>query len=146
MTIRYEHAVEVECTPSVAFAFLDDLPRTPQWLEPCTKLEKIVPGPNQVGDKLHYEYSQGGQKGTMQGEIVERVPDQKLVCKYIDKMMEVIVDFTIVPAGQNTQLVHVITMNPQSFMMKMMTPLIRRAVPKQTIDAMNEIKRMIEKV
>ncbi len=144
MTIRYEHAIEVNCSPSQAFAFLDDLPRTPQWLGPCTKLEKVSPGPNQVGDQLRYEYSQSGQSGTMQGEIVERVTDQKLVCRYFDNMMEVVVDFSILPAGQHTRLEHVITMTPQSFMMKMMSPLIRRAVPKQTSDAMNAIKQMIE--
>ncbi len=143
MTIRYEHAIEVECSPSTAFAFLDDLPRTPQWLGPARNWKssfRAKPG----GDKLHYEYSQAGQNGTMQGEIVERVVDQKLVCKYIDKMMEVIVDFSIVPNGEHTRLEHVITMTPQSFMMKMMAPMIRLAVPKQTTDAMSEIKRMIE--
>src|SRR5271167_4913415 len=97
MPIRCEHSVDVDASPERAFGSLDDLSQTPKWLGPCTALEKLSPGPNAVGDKLKYSYKQGGRAGTMDGEIVNRTPNEKLVCHYFDTMMDVVVDLRVSP-------------------------------------------------
>lgn len=144
MAMTCEHTVEVECSAEQAFKLLDDLPRTPEWLGPCTAIEKQTRGPNEVGDRLKYSYSQGGRAGVMDGEILARVPNEKLVCKYYDKMMEVVVDFTIAQTTDKARLHHVITITPKTLVSKLMAPLIRRALPKQTHQAMASIKHILE--
>lgn len=144
MSIQCERAVEVKCSAEQAFALLDNLPRTPEWLGPCTAIEKLQPGPNQVGDRLKYSYIQSGHAGVMDGEILARVPNEKLVCKYFDKMMEVVVDFTISQRSDAVQLHHVITITPKTMMAKLMTPLIRSSLPKQTEKAMSSIQSLLE--
>lgn len=89
MPVQCEQTIDVSVGASQAFALLDDLPRTPEWLGPCVALEKLAPGPNTLGDKLKYTYQQGGRKGVMQGEIVAREPDRKLTCRYHDTMASI---------------------------------------------------------
>ncbi len=144
MPIRCEHTVDVDASPERAFALLDDLPQTPKWLGPCTALEKLSPGPNAVGDRLKYSYKQGGRAGTMDGEIVTRKPNEKLVCRYFDRMMEVVVDLRVSATKTGSRLTHVITITPLTLMGKLMSPCIRLALPKQTRQAMASLKGMLE--
>jgi len=142
--IRCEHSVDVKASPERAFALLDDLSQTPKWLGPCTAIERLSPGPNAVGDKLKYSYKQGGRTGTMDGEILARTPNEKLIVRYFDKMMEVLVDFKVSPISSGSRLTHVITITPQTFMAKLMSPFIRMALPKQTRQAMESLKGMLD--
>jgi len=144
MALQCNHSVEVHCSPEKAFAFIDDLPQTPKWLGPCTAIEKLSPGPNAVGDKLKYSYNQGGKDRTMEGEILERVEPSKLVCRYFDSMFEVLVDLNVQKSPSGAVLQHVITMTPKSFFAKLLSPLIRMGLPKQTRDAMAALKSLLE--
>ncbi len=74
MTIRYEHEEIIHTTPELAFAAIDDLPRTAEWLPPCVSLAKEGAGPNTVGDKLRYVYKQGGREAEMDGAILRACP------------------------------------------------------------------------
>ena len=144
MPILCEHSIEVHSTPERAFALLDDLAQTPKWLGPCTAIEKLVPGPNAVGDKLKYSYQQGGRAGIMDGEILVRTPSEKLVFHYVDRMMDVSVDLSIVPIQGGSKLTHIITITPLTFMGKIMSPCIRLTLPKQTRQSMENIKKLLE--
>lgn len=144
MALQCNHSVEVHCSPEKAFSFIDDLPQTPKWLGPCTAIEKLNPGPNAVGDKLKYSYNQGGKDRTMEGEILERVEPSKLVCRYFDSMFEVLVDLNVQKSPSGAVLQHVITMTPKSFFAKLLSPLIRMGLPKQTRDAMAALKSLLE--
>ena len=143
MPISCEHSIDIPVTPERAFALIDDLPQTPKWLGPCRSLEKVTPGPNAVGDKLRYAYSQGGRSGTMDGEILERTANEKLVCRYRDAQMEVLVDLRVSPITGGARLTHVITIIPQTLMGKLMTPMIQMALPKQTKEAMDNLKQLL---
>lgn len=145
MSIAYEHSVEVQCSVNQAFDLIDDLPRTPEWLGPCTKLENVTSkSGNSVGDKLKYSYKQGGQAGVMDGEIVTLDRDRRHVCRYYDKMFEVVVDLRVSSHGNGCRLTHLITMTPKTFIGRMMSPLIRMGLKKQTVDAMNSLKTLLE--
>ena len=143
MPIEFDHAIDVPQDPATVFAFLDDLSLTPQWLEPCVSLVKITPGPNVVGDKLKYTYNQAGRAGEMDGEITARDVNQRLAFRYGDDQFELTIDFRMAAEGTGTRLSQLIAITPLSFMTKMMTPMIRGALPKQTITAMEKVKEML---
>ncbi len=145
MPIRYEYSVDVACSPAQAFALIDDLPKTPQWLAICISLEKLSPGPNKVGDKLKYVHQQGGRSAVMDGVITERVPNEKLTCQYDDKMFQIVIDFNISATSPGARLTHVIAITPKTFFCKLMSPLIRLGVPKQTKDAMHALQAALAK-
>jgi uncharacterized protein YndB with AHSA1/START domain len=143
MAIHFEHTIEVPQPPGQVFETLDDLSLTPKWLARCTGLEVLTPGPMNVGTRLRYSYKDGGRSGTMEGEIAERVPDRKLLYRYEDKMMRVAVQFSMEPSGSGTRLTHAIDITPKTFMAKLVSPLIRKQLPRQTIAAMESLRGLL---
>jgi hypothetical protein len=144
MPIRYAHEEIVSVSPERAFALIDDLPATAKWLPPCVSLAKIGDGPNAAGDRLRYVYREGRRQAEMGGEIVARVPGERLHCRYVDAAMEVSVDLRVEPAPGGAKTTHVIEITPRSFVGKLMTPLIRLGIGKQTRDAAANLKRLLE--
>ena len=135
----------VEAPPATVFAILDDVTRAPEWLKRCTQLDNVSGGPTAVGTKLRYHYKDGGRTGVMDGEVVAREPDRKLTNHFVDKMMEVTVDFDVQPGptASQTRLTHTITIRTKGFG-KALTPMINRQLPGQTESAMTELKRLAE--
>jgi carbon monoxide dehydrogenase subunit G len=144
MAITYQHRETVRTTPEKAFALIDDLPRTAEWLPPCVSLEKVGSGSNAVGDRLRYVYRQGGSQGEMAGEILAHEPGQRLHCIYRDPMFDVSVDLAVAPAPEGALTTHTIAITPKSFMARLMSPLIRLGLRKQTRDAAANLKRLLE--
>ncbi len=144
MPIRYEHSEIVHVPPERAFAAIDNLPLTAKWLPPCVSLEKLGSGPNAPGDKLRYVYKQGGRQSEMAGEIVARTPGQRLHCIYYDGMFEVSVDLRVAAAPEGALTIHIIEMRPKKFIFKLLSPLIRRGLVKQTREAAANLKRLLE--
>jgi uncharacterized protein YndB with AHSA1/START domain len=144
MAIQFEHTIEVLAPTERAFEILDDVSKTPKWLARCTGIEKLSDGPNAVGTKLRYSYKDGGRSGVMDGEVATRVPNERLTYKYADKMMAVTVDFRMKKSGAGTSLTHAIEITPKTFFAKLFSPFIRKQLPKQTIDAMEKLRGLLE--
>jgi hypothetical protein len=144
MPIHYQHAETVATTPERAFATIDNLPLTAEWLPPCVSLAKLGNGPNAPGDKLRYVFQQGGRQCEMDGEILDRVPGERLYCKYSDKAFDVFVDLRVARSAGGALTTHIIEIAPKTFMGKLMSPLIRLGLGKQTRDAAANLKRLLE--
>jgi hypothetical protein len=144
MAIRCEHAEVVRTTPDRAFAVIDNLPLTAKWLPPCVSLEKIGSGPNAPGDKLRYVYKQGGKQDEMSGEILARTPNERLHCTYFDRMFDVSVDLRVTPAPDGACMTHIIEITPKTLLGRLMSPLIRLGLRKQTREAAANLKRLLE--
>ena len=144
MTIRYQHAETIRTAPERAFAAIDDLPLTAQWLPPCVSLEKISAGPNVPGDKLRYVYKQGGKQSEMAGEIIARTPGERLHTKYYDRQFTVSVDLRVAAAPEGALTTHIIEITPRTFLAKLMSPLIRLGLGKQTRTAAANLKELLE--
>jgi carbon monoxide dehydrogenase subunit G len=144
MPIQFQHSIDVKRTPAEAFAVLDDFEKTPTWVERCTKLEKPEGGPNTTGQKLKYSYRERGRSGVMDGEIQVHEPGKHLRMHYWDKMLDVVVDFQVAPADGGARLTHTIDITPKAFMVKLFSFAIRRQLPQQTVQTMENLRRLLE--
>jgi hypothetical protein len=144
MPIRYEHVEQVRTTPEHAFAAIDNLPLTAKWLPPCVSLEKVGAGPNAPGDRLRYVYKQGGREGEMDGEILVRTPGERLHCKYFDRAFDVSVDLRVAAAPDGVLTTHIIEITPKTWTGKLMSPLIRLGLGKQTREAAANLRKLLE--
>jgi carbon monoxide dehydrogenase subunit G len=139
----FAHTETVAAAPEQVFAIIDDFRRTPEWLTRCTGIDRLEDGPNRVGLPLRYHYQDGRRTGTMDGEVAAREQDRRLTLHFVDKMTDVTVDFSVAPMGEETSLTHEITIRTLGFG-KLFTPMIKRALPKQTLDAMSRLKALAE--
>lgn len=143
MAIAFEHSIQLPQSPHQVFAVLDDYKKVPLWLKRCEGVAKQGAGPNKVGDKLRYAYCEAGRHGLMDGIIVAQDEDSRLSYKYYDKMMQVFVEFRMEPLDEGTKLTHRIEIKPNSFIAKLMSPLIRMKLPKQTVSAMESLRQLL---
>lgn len=144
MPISYQHAEVSTATPQQTFALIDDLPATADWLPPCIRLHKLGEGPNAPGDTLRYVFKEGGRESEMSGEIIARVPNECLICRYSDPSFDVLVDLRITAASTGSCTTHTIEITPKTLFGKLMAPLIRLGLRKQTKDAAANLKRLLE--
>jgi uncharacterized protein YndB with AHSA1/START domain len=142
----YAHTLQVDAPPADVFAILDDTDRTPEWLSRCTGIDRLDEGPTREGLPLRYHYKEGGRTGEMAGIVTAHEPGRHLAMRYTDKMMDVTVDFVTAPGTTDgsTSLTHTVDVRPQGFG-RLLTPLISRALPKQTLDAMTKLKGLAER-
>ena len=143
MPLHFEHSIDVPQSPAQVFAVLDDLPRTPQWLARCASMEVLTSPPLAVGAKLRYTYKEAGRSGQMEGVVVERIVNQKLHCRYDDKMMGVDVISILTPQGNGTKLTHVMDIETKTLMGKMLSPMIKMRVPKDLTQAMESLRKLL---
>ncbi|MBY0488589.1 MAG: SRPBCC family protein [Gemmatimonadaceae bacterium] len=146
MPIAVEHIEEIRTTPERAWQLIDDLPRFAEWLPPCVSLSKVGSGPNAVGDTLRYVFQQGGRQQEMSGRIVAREAGARLHCLYDDSAFTVSVDLRVEPAANGTRTTHRIAITPKTLMGRLMSPLIRLGLRKQTTDAARNLRRLLETV
>lgn len=141
---RFSHTLPVSAPPSAVFAIVDDVSRTPQWFPPCMAIDKLDDGPNDVGTRLTYHYHDGARAGSMDGEIVAREPDRHFAMTFADRTMRVTVDFVAVSDGVGTSLTHSVDVSTKG-LGRIFVPLIRRQLPKQTLDALGQLKALAER-
>lgn len=144
MPVRFEHVETVAVSPERAFAAIDDLPLTAKWLPPCISLSKVGDGPNQVGDQLQYVFKEGFGQKEMAGEILDRIPGERLYCKYTDPAFDVFVDMRVAPAPEGAATIHTIEIIPKKILGKLFQPMIRMGIKKQTRTAAANLKRLLE--
>ena len=140
---RFAHTLSVSAPPATIFAIVDDFTQTPLWLSRCTGIDKVDDGPNDVGTQLRYHYFDGRRRGTMDGEVIARERDRHFAMRFTDRLMDVTVDFVSASDGVGTTLTHTIVIATKG-VGKLLTPVVRRDLPKQTLDAMTRLKAMAE--
>jgi uncharacterized protein YndB with AHSA1/START domain len=144
MAVSYQHEVIIRRTPTEVFAVIDDLPQTAKWLPPCVSLTKVGDGPNAEGDTLRYVYRQGKTSSEMTGRILTRQQDARLHCLYSDAMFDVSVDLQVAADPQGCLSTHSIAMTPKTLFGRLLQPLIRLGLGRQTRDAAANLKSLLE--
>ena len=140
---RFAHTLSVSAPPSRVYGIVDDVSRTPEWLTRCTGIDQLDPGPVDVGTRLTYHYRDGRRTGSMDGQVVAHEPDRHFAMKFTDSMMDVTVDFVAASDGVGTSLTHTVDIATKGIGV-IFSPLIKRQLPKQTMDAMTRLKALAE--
>lgn len=142
--IRTEATVSIARSPADVFDFLDDLTKTPAWNSRCVEARQVSPGPRRAGSKLHYTYREGARQGAMDGEVLTHEPGTALTLRFIDAMLIVDVAFALAAEGTGTRLTHRSEIEPKRFLMRLLTPFIRKATQRQTKDLVAKVKAALE--
>jgi uncharacterized protein YndB with AHSA1/START domain len=142
--IEEQISLDVKRAPGDVFAWLADSANTPKWVKFCVSLQKIGDAPVGLGTRYHYQYKDGLRRGSMEGEVTELKPSERLAYIYRDKMLDVAVGFRFAPAGGGTHIEHWCKITPKNFLMRLMTPVIRSATKKQMVADTAVLKKLLE--
>ena len=141
--IRTEQSVDIARAPADVFAFLDEPSNAPRWMGLCTRLEQTSPAPKDVGTTMHYRHNQGSGGGEMDGVVTQYEAGRRLEMTFIDKMFEIVVAFVVEPSGTGATVTYVTDVTPVGLLAKMMTPMIRTAMPQQMAKDVAKLKELL---
>lgn len=142
--IRCEATTRIARPPERVFSLLDDFERTPEWNDRCVSVTQTDGGPHRAGAKVEYRYRERGREGKMAGEIEVYEPGKRFVMKYTANVLDVRVVFELAADAGGTTLTHVAEIEPKSFILKLMSPVIRAATKAQTSQIVAKLKTLAE--
>jgi uncharacterized protein YndB with AHSA1/START domain len=144
--IRAEASTTIACSPARVFALLDDFARIPEWNDRCVEIRQTSEGEHATGKKLiyRYRYRDRGAEGVIDGELTEYEPGRAIAMHYEDHALEIRVRFDLESDGSGTRLVHRAEIQPKSFKVKLLSPIIRAATRKQTEQSVEKIRALVE--
>jgi hypothetical protein len=126
--------------PALVFSVIDDFSSTHQWLSRCIRHQRSGEGENRVGDPLKFFYQGLARDGVMAGVIVSRRPLENLSCEYVASRFKVLIDFSMRAHGNGTYLTQTVDITTRSPLVRLIAPLIRRAVSRHVRDAMTGLR------
>ena len=142
MPMQFSERIEVQRKPAECFAYVDDFANAPQWNELCLALQRDGSDVREGGG-LVYTYKQGNRSGVMQGQIVERDPPRRLLLEFGDRMFQIEVGFRFDAIPGGTRIEHTLEVEPRSWLTRLMTPLLRPAMRKQTAKQAAALKQAL---
>jgi uncharacterized protein YndB with AHSA1/START domain len=131
MALEFLEQVEVRRTPAQCFAYVDDFANAPRWNDLCVALQREGSDARESG-ALVYTFKQGSRQGVMHGEIVERDPPRRLLLSFGDRSFQIEVGFRFDAIPGGTRIEHTMQVEPRSFLTRLMSPLLRKVMAKQT--------------
>ena len=142
--IRCEASIHIARSPAQVFAILDDLERTPQWLERCVWIVQTSDGPRGAGTRLCFRYRDRGREGELAGEVETYEPERRIIMKFTDRALDVRVVFELAAQGDSTYLTHSAEITPKMFIIKVLSPWIRSSTRRQMADVVDKLRKLAE--
>jgi len=142
--IHTEATIQLGKPPREVFRFLDDEDNAPKWNSRAVEMKRTSPGEKRVGAKLHYVYRDAGRQRAVDGRVTAYEKDRKLAMNFSDPMMDISVVFELSPASGGTEVKHFIEIEPKTFLVKLMTPIIRAATKKGLQNDLQRLKALLE--
>jgi carbon monoxide dehydrogenase subunit G len=143
MKLTSRQSIFVPRAPEQVFALIDDLSSTHKWMERCIRVQKYHRGENAVGDPLRCFYQGMTRSDVLAGAIVARRPVANLTCEYAGRHARIGIDFTVRRQGEGTYLTHTIDVVPTTMLARLVSPLIRRALIRHSMDTVVALRRCL---
>ncbi len=140
-----EVVIEVERTPEEVWKVIADVERAPEWVPDMISARKLTEGEIGVGTRYHEVISMQGKESEAELEITRYEPHRVFAHEGEGGPAKFSATFTLEPtdSGQSTKLTHSWTLK-MSGIMRMMEPMIRGLVQKNSEAATDNLKRLLE--
>jgi len=134
----------VRAAPERVFAALVDVDSSPQWLTGVSEAKVVTPGPPGVGTKFTQTRVTMGRPSKVAGTFVGYEPARKLVLDIQrDGKPAGVATWTLTPEGADTRVrSHIDFQLPG--LMKLMTPMVKGAIRKQSAEDIASLARKVE--
>lgn len=140
--MRIEHTIEIDRPVDEVFAFLADPDNLPQWQSGLVEVRR-EPGESGVGARHLEVRSMLGKRIEQTLEMTAYDPGERLDLAVVQGPIHLSVCHTFEPTAHGTR-VTVVGEGDPGVLFTLATPLIARAVRKQSQDDFKRLKRVLE--
>jgi hypothetical protein len=116
----------------------------PYWTTDLEKFEVIKRNPGEVGSIGHLHYSQKGREYILKDELIYREPDKKYISRVTGDSITARVETILHPVDNNTEMTITWSGKGKIFILKLLLPLLRGKMIKQSKAELETLKRLIE--
>ncbi|MFC2098552.1 SRPBCC family protein [Bacteroidota bacterium] len=114
------------------------------WMTGLEKFEPIKGGPEEVGSVARLFYLQKGQSYIMEDKLIACEPGKKYVSEVSGDTIVARVEINLYPSGDSTEISLRWSGKAKNLMLKLMLPLLRKKLIRQTKDELAVFKGLVE--
>lgn len=141
--LEAESTVEIAKPPADVFAHLRDAEHMSKWVTHLVKGTAPLASP--AGTKLQLEFREMGSRTRVADtEILEFEEARKLALKMSDRSFDIVIRFSLEPAGTGTRVTYRMEATPKSAMMRFTARLGARAAKRQQEEELARLKALAE--
>ena len=144
MTIDVQVETTIARSPSDVAAYAGDPGNAPEWYVNITSVEWQTPPPVAVGSRMDFVARFLGRRIAYTYEVVELVPDRKLVMRTADGPFPMETTYTWEPVAGGTRMTLRNRGNPKGFA-QVTGPLMERAMRRATTKDLARLKALLER-
>lgn len=143
--ITFEIDTTIDRPVTEVYGYVTDPSKLATWQTNTISVERLDSGPLAVGSRLREVHSApGGREIASLVEVAVLDPDRRFVLKMIEGPLPVDADITFTAAGEGTLMTFGVSGRPRG-VMRLLQPLLGRALRRQFRRHCDELKRVLER-
>ncbi len=143
MTVDVQVETTIERPPEVVAAYAGDPGNAPEWYANIASVVWRTPPPVVVGSRMDFVARFLGRRLAYTYEVVELVPERRLVMRTADGPFPMETTYTWEPAGGDTRMTLRNRGTPSGFA-KVAGPVLERAMRRATTKDLARLKALLE--
>jgi uncharacterized protein YndB with AHSA1/START domain len=144
-TFQYRAEVLVAAAPEEVFFHLTDPSSLKQWIGGLVESTPIGDSTLRVGAKSREVVEENGRRFEMQSEVLRFEANRLLEVSIQNDFGQTISRYQLEPDNGRTRLTHTMQANYKGLFMRLMAPIIGRAVQSKLDGDFNQLKQLAEK-
>jgi uncharacterized protein YndB with AHSA1/START domain len=140
--IRIQLTVEIARPPSEVFAYISDPAHLSEW-QGTAEVEQLTPGPVREGTRFREVHEQMGRRIESVTEVTGYDPDTHFAVDITEGPMPIDGEWNLEPSAAGTE-VHFLASGKLSGPMRLLSPLVGRAIRRQMRRDHQRLKQLLE--
>lgn len=145
--MKIENSIDIDQPPSVVYEFLMDEENLPLWLTNFVRLERISENQGEVGTLSKHIYNENGRIVELIEEIKNLQPNTLTEAEYSHPNFTMYITNRLTPVAENaTRLTVSSSIRLHSFIMRLSSFFVRKAIDKRNKQDLVNLKNAIEEL
>jgi hypothetical protein len=144
MTIRDSASVEIARPPAEVYAYIADIRNEPTWHTDIASVPSEAQPTPAVGQVTPVKFKPFMGKTDGAFTVLEVQPGSKIVSKAELAGFAPTITYLVELAGSGARFTRSVEMEPKGFL-KLMSPMMKRMVPKRNAEFVQNLKRALER-
>jgi uncharacterized membrane protein len=145
--MKVENTVEISKPPSEVYEFMMDEENLSLWVKNFVKLERLEGEEGEVGSTSRLIYNENGRTIEFIEEITEKETGRLFKGVIRNKNMEIKISNELIPlSDNNTRLIAISEIYPQTLLFKIFTFFSKRSIIKRQEEDLQRLKEAIEEL
>jgi uncharacterized protein YndB with AHSA1/START domain len=144
MNTTVRSSIVIDRPPEDIVRIFIDPEKAPLWNTGLERFEVLSAAPGLVGSRARLHFVQGARRYVMEDELLEVEPERRYLSRVSGDMLEAEVETLLTPVEVGTLVTVRWTGSGKKPLLRVLLPLMRRSVARQTMVDLAKLKKLAE--